>query len=325
MHLSGDSRREQQPRIAFLFPGQGSQFPTMGQTLYQHHATVRQMIDRASDLTGLDLRAAMFSTDGAALRDTAVAQVSIFALSTAIATTLIEMGIRPWAVAGHSLGEYSALAVAGCLSWDAALRLVHERGKAMSRASSATAGTMAAITGLSLDEVEALCASLSERGCVVVANQNAPTQIVVSGEVALVNEVAATAETAGAGIYPLEVAGAFHSPLMAAAEKEYARFVTEVPLHKPSILMVSSITGRIMPEPEEYRELLKRQITLPVRWVSTVETLVKTGADLFVEVGPGRVLTGLVRKIHRSARIMTVGEQSELDEFMRLVRQTVTA
>ncbi|MFO7171638.1 MAG: ACP S-malonyltransferase [Bacillota bacterium] len=305
-----------------MFPGQGSQFPGMGSELCRHLPYVRRRLEQASAVTGLDLIHLVCRADGETLARPDVAQVAVYALSTAVAEYLMEQGLRPWAVVGHSLGEYSALVVAGCLDWERGLRLVWLRGQAMAEAAAACPGTMAAVMGLSDRVVADLCRqAAATHGCVVVANYNSPVQVVISGAVAAVEAVSTLARQAGAlSVRFLAVGGAYHSPLMAPAQARLAPHLDRTPLGKPQVLLASSTTGDVVVDPEVYRQNLLEQITRPVLWRHAVGTLLALGATEFVEVGPGRVLCGLVRQIAPGARTATAGDMAGCQ---RLIRQAV--
>lgn len=254
------------------------------------------MVDRASEVTGLDLPRLMVEGCEQELADPAVAQVSVYTLSVATASLLSDAGCEPWAVAGHSLGEYGALVVAGCLDWEIALRFVARRGRCMARAGREKPGAMAAILGLPPETVEKLCDRTADGEEVGLANHNAPTQVVVAGSTDAVGHLMEAACEAGAtDAKLLPVAGAFHSPLMADAEEELADAVDELPLHPPRRIFVSSATGKAVTDVESYRKTLRCQITKPVLWRKTMATLAAAGATRFVEVGPGKVLRGLTK------------------------------
>lgn len=278
----------------------------MGRELSRCGEQARALIDRSEELSGVPVGELMTHADAATLADPEAAQLTIFVWSSVLAAELATAGFRPVAVAGHSLGEYTALVAAGCLSWESALALVARRGRAMADAARRQPGAMAAIVGLSTDQITELCQKRADgangAGVVVLANLNAPRQAVISGTSAQVDEVADAARSAGAlRVKRLPVGGAYHSPLMAEAERELAPLVAAADLRPPRVPFVSSVTGSVVDDIERYRQLLGTQITHPVRWSDTVETLGRTGAGMFVEVGPGRVLTGLGRNMLRTA------------------------
>ena len=299
---------EQKEKIAlerrvFLFPGQGSQYPRMGLDLYGSSPIFRSFVDRAGEITGMDLPRIVCAAQAYELTDPEIAQTTIFTLSTATAYLLSSRGFEPWAVAGHSLGEYSALVAAGCLEWETALRVVSHRGRAMARARDAEPGSMAVVLGLASGTVEELCRRTEANGRLVLANYNAPNQAVVSGETALVDELLGEAREAGASdAVRLKVEGAAHSPLVAGAEEELDAVVAALPLRPPQRVFVSSASGEPVEDMEQYRDVLRSQITRPVLWRATMARLAEAGATRFVDVGPGHTMRGLARSNgHRRA------------------------
>jgi [acyl-carrier-protein] S-malonyltransferase len=288
-------------KAVLVFPGQGSQRPGMGRELARCGSEARQLIDRAELQSGVPVGELMTRADAATLADPEAAQLTVFVWSSVLAAELATAGVRPVAVAGHSLGEYPALVEAGCLSWESALAIVARRGRVMADAARRRPGAMAAVVGLSAVQVTELCRQHSVAdGIVVLANLNAPRQAVVSGTTGHVDEVVEAARRAGAlRVKRLPVGGAYHSPLMAPAERALAPLIAAVELRPPRVPFVSSMTGTAVEDIESYRQLLSAQITRPVRWSDTVDTLGRTGAGIFVEVGPGRVLSGLGRNMLR--------------------------
>lgn len=303
----------------WLFPGQGSQAPGMGQDLFEGVPLIRTMVDQASALTGLNLPELMFRGEPEALARTDVAQVAVFTLSTAIAAWLKQEGFLPGAVAGHSLGEFSALVVGGYLSWEEGLHLVMERGKVMAAAGAALPGTMAAITGIAPAQLEQLCAGVQETGTVVVANYNSGSQMVVSGSVEAVDRLVAEALLAGAMATRLVVGGAFHSPLMGPAQAAFEPYLTRATFHLGSIPMVSSVTGGFIRHLGGYQAELKHQISRPVQWSDAVQTLLGEGFHQYAELGSGRVLTGLVRQADRTAVCCNLRDLEALAAFVSTV------
>jgi [acyl-carrier-protein] S-malonyltransferase len=279
---------------ALLFPGQGTPYPGMGADLYEASDVVRGCIDGCSRATGVDLPGAMFEPEGCALEDPGLAQLAVFSLSVSLAAHLESAGIRPVAVAGHSLGEYGALVTAGCLRMEEAVELVRLRGRAMARACRWRPGAMAAVIGLPASEVEELCELARRAGTVVVASYNSARQTVVSGEEAPLHLGAEHAEERGAAAVPLPVPGAFHSPLMSQAEEELAPALASASLGPGRCTLVSSVTGQAVASAEEYRPLLAGQITRPVRWTDTVSNLQALGVRAFIETGPGTILADLL-------------------------------
>jgi len=283
--------------IAFVFPGQGSQHPGMVRTLHRCSPSTRTLVDRAERATGVALTELMTSGDADALADPRIAQLAVFVTSTALLEELRLRGWRPAVVAGHSLGEYSALAAAGVVDWDDALRLVDARGTAMAAAAATRPGAMAAVAGLDITRLEGLCRLASHYGeHVSIANINSGSQLVISGSEIAVTRVIDAARVAGAlRACRLPVGGAYHSPLMQPAADLLRGELREIDMRRPMIPFVSSATGDLVDDPEEHRKVLMEQVLLPVEWKRTVERLVALGVEHVAEVGPGHVLTGLCR------------------------------
>ncbi len=279
---------------AYIFPGQGSQFPGMGKALYERSAEAREMMDRANEILGFPITDIMFGEDAEALKATRVTQPAIFIHSVVLALC---SGLEaPAMVAGHSLGEFSALAAAGAMDFEDALRLVAVRASAMQKCCEQVPGTMAAVIKLPTETVEEICASCA--GLVIPANYNSEGQIVISGEAEAVAEACAKMKEAGAKrALPLAVSGAFHSPLMEPARLELAEAIEKTPFRAPACPVYQNVTALPSTDPEVIKDNLLRQLTSPVRWTQTVLNMVADGADSFLEIGPGTVLQGLVKRI----------------------------
>ena len=279
---------------AYIFPGQGSQFPGMGKALYERSAEARERMDRANEILGFPITDIMFGEDAEALKATRVTQPAIFIHSVVLALC---SGLEtPSMVAGHSLGEFSALAAAGAMDFEDALKLVAVRASAMQKCCEQVPGTMAAIIKLPTETIEEICASCS--GIVVPANYNCDGQVVISGEAEAVAEACAKMKEAGAKrALPLAVSGAFHSPLMEPARLELAEAIDKTPFRVPACPMYQNVTALPATDPAIIKENLLRQLTSPVRWTQTVQNMVADGADYFLEIGPGTVLQGLVGRI----------------------------
>ena len=278
---------------AYVFPGQGSQFTGMGHELYVRDPEVRDLFDAADSLLGFGLREIMFEGTAEDLKATRVTQPALFLHSVAAARYY---AIRPDMVAGHSLGEFSALVAAGALSFEDGLKLVAARAQAMQRCCEATPGAMAAILGAPAELVEEVCAATS--GTVVPANYNNDGQLVISGEVAAVQAACATLKERGVKrALLLPVGGAFHSPLMEPARQELAEAISVAEFHAPVCPIYQNVDALPHTDPDEIRRNLLMQLTSPVRWTQTVKNMVADGASSFTEVGAGTVLQGLVKKI----------------------------
>lgn len=278
----------------YMFPGQGSQFPGMAKELYETNATAREMFDRANEILGFNITEIMFNGTAEELKQTKVTQPAIFLHSVILAKCSPDF--KPDMVAGHSLGEFSALTAAGALDFEDGLRLVSIRAHAMQKACEAAPGTMAAILALPTDKVEAICAETE--GVVVPANYNCEGQIVISGSVEAVTEASEKMKAAGAKrALILPVGGAFHSPLMQPAADELAAGIESVKFNEPICPIYQNVTALPTTDPAEIKKNLLAQLTAPVKWTQTVVNMVANGATEFTESGPGKVLQGLVAKI----------------------------
>jgi [acyl-carrier-protein] S-malonyltransferase len=284
--------------LAFLFPGQGSQFVGMGADLAEVYPPAAETLAQADEILGFGLSALMREGPAEALTATEVAQPALLAHSVALSRLLGGAGVAPAMVAGHSLGEYSALVAAEALDFGAALRLVRERGLAMAEAGAEAGGTMSAILGLEDAAVEQVVAEAAQVGTVVVANYNSPGQVVISGEADAVRRAEELARAAGArGAIPLKVSGAFHSPLIAPAAERLRAALERAPLQDAAVPVVSNLDAAPRRGAEEIRAALMGQITSSVRWTDSMRRMIAAGVDLFVEVGPGEILTKLMKRI----------------------------
>ena len=291
---------------AFVFPGQGAQFVGMGKDLYENNPVAKEMFDKANEILGFNITDLMFNGTDEDLRQTKVTQPAIFLHSVILAKTMGD-DFNPDMVAGHSLGEFSALVAAGALSFEDGLRLASARAQAMQKACEKTPSTMAAVLALPDAKVEELCASVTE-GVVVPANYNCPGQIVISGSIEGVDAACAKMLEAGAKrALKLKVGGAFHSPLMEPARAELADAIAHTDFHAPKCPVYQNVNAEPQTDPETIKKNLIAQLTAPVRWTQTIQNMIAAGADTFVEVGPGAVLQGLVKKI--SSEVATSGIQ----------------
>ncbi|MCX7761700.1 MAG: ACP S-malonyltransferase [Candidatus Kryptonium sp.] len=289
-------------KIAFVFPGQASQYVGMGKDLYENSSIAKEIFDKAEEILGFELKRICFEGPEEDLKQTKVTQPAIFVHSYIVSTLLGEK-IKADMAAGHSLGEYSALVYAGVLSFEDALKIVKLRGELMQRAGEKNPGTMAAIIGLDEEKVKQVCEEVKD-GIVQPANFNTPEQIVISGEVNAVKKAMQLAKEAGAKIVKeLVVSGAFHSPLMESAKDELKNALDEVKFNKPSIPVYFNVTAKPTFDLNEIKDLLYRQITSPVLWTQIVMNMVSDGAVKFYEIGPGKVLQGLIKKIAPTAEV----------------------
>ncbi len=284
---------------AFVFPGQGAQFPGMGKDLYDKWEAAKALFQKADEVLGYSITQVMFEGTEEELRQTKVTQPAVFLHSVAAALCLRGQGVSPRMVAGHSLGEFSALVAAGALDFEEGLKLVYARAMGMQEACERQPSTMAAVLGLDDKVVEEICAAVAAEGHVcVAANYNCPGQIVISGAVEGVNEACGRMKAAGARrALPLKVGGAFHSPLMMPAKIKLEEAINKAVFHTPSCPVYQNVDAMPHTSPEEIKQNLVAQLTSPVRWTQSVKNMVADGADRFIECGPGAVLQGLVRKI----------------------------
>ena len=280
---------------AYVFPGQGSQFPGMAKDLYESNPTAKEMLEKANEILGFRITDIMFNGTPEELKATKVTQPAVFLHSTVLAKCY--EGFKPDMVAGHSLGEFSALAAAGAMDFEDALRLVSIRAMAMQKACEIKPSTMAAIIALPTETVENLCKECTS-GIVVPANYNCDGQIVISGEVDAINEACEKMKAAGAKrALVLQVSGAFHSPLMEPAREELAKAIETTAFKTPVCPVYQNVTALPSTDPETIKKNLLAQLTSPVKWTQTVKNMGADGAGYFMEIGPGTVLQGLVKKI----------------------------
>lgn len=279
---------------AYVFPGQGSQFPGMAKEVYEKSLKAKDMFEKANEILGFRITDIMFDGTPDALKATKVTQPAIFLHSTILAACMPDAD--PSMVAGHSLGEFSALAAAHAIDFEQALRLVAIRAQAMQKCCETVSGSMAAIIGLTNEQVEAICKSCS--GLVIPANYNCDGQVVISGEKDSVAEACDKAKAEGAKrALPLAVSGAFHSPLMEPARVELAEAIKATEIHSPICPIYQNVTGQPTQDPIVIKDNLLLQLTSPVRWTQSVKNMLADGADYFLEIGPGKVLQGLVKRI----------------------------
>ncbi|KFF06751.1 ACP S-malonyltransferase [Flavobacterium reichenbachii] len=284
---------------AYVFPGQGAQFTGMGKDLYESSALAKELFEKANEILGFRITDIMFEGTAEELKETKVTQPAVFLHSVILAKTLGE-DFKPEMVAGHSLGEFSALVANGTLSFEDGLKLVSQRALAMQKACEITPSTMAAVLGLADNVVEEVCASID--GIVVAANYNCPGQLVISGETTAVEKACEAMKAAGAKrALILPVGGAFHSPMMEPAREELAAAIEATTFSNPICPVYQNVTANAVSDANEIKKNLIIQLTAPVKWTQSVQQMIADGATLFTEVGPGKVLAGLINKIDKEA------------------------
>lgn len=302
---------------AYIFPGQASQFVGMGRDLYENEPIAKAFYDRAASKLEFDLLKVCFEGPEEELKQTRITQPAIFVHSVATSQVISPRGLGMVSCAGHSLGEYSALVACGALSFDDALDLVTLRGQLMQNAGDERPGTMAAIIGLEAEQVIELCEEAStEDSVVVAANLNAPGQIAISGDVAAVERAMTLAKEKGAKrALPLNVSGAFHSPLMAPAADKLAEKLRDISIRPPSVPIYQNVSAKSTTDPDEIRQGLIDQLTMPVRWIETIRNMQEDGEVHYVEVGPGAVLQGLMKRISPGSKASGVGTAEQVAQY----------
>ena len=286
---------------AFVFPGQGSQFVAMGKDLYETSALAKELFDKADEILGFKITDVMFAGTDEQLKETKVTQPAVF-LHSVISALCLGDNFKPAMVAGHSLGEFSALVASGALSFEDGLRLVAARANAMQKACEANPGTMAAIIGVDDEKVEEICAEVSKDGKLVIpANYNCPGQLVISGDIEAINEACEKLKEAGAKrALPLKVGGAFHSPLMQPAKDELQAAIVQTTFSTPKCPVYQNVDAKPYTDAAEIKANLIAQLTSPVRWTKSVQNMIADGADDFTECGPGKALQGMIGRIDKA-------------------------
>lgn len=300
---------------AFLFPGQGSQYVGMAKDLYDNSVEAVEMIKTADDALGVNLSYIMFNGSEEQLKQTEYTQPAIF-LHSVVLSSLIRT-LQPKAAAGHSLGEYSALVSANAIQFYDAIKLVRARGKAMQQAGIDNPGTLAAIVGLESAKVEEFCKEASSEGVVQCANFNSPGQIVISGSLTGVKKAMELCKSGGAKIVKeLVVSGAFHSPLMQSAKDSLLKDLNETPFYDSRFPVYANVTAKPVIKKDEIKNLLYEQVTSPVRWEETIVNMIADGFDEFYEIGPGKVLQGLVKRINPDVKIFGIDKFKDVEEYL---------
>ncbi len=306
--------------IAVVFPGQGSQKPGMGADFFETPAAA-EIVEEIEEATGFDVRMLCLELDEEVLRQTENAQMALFACGLMAKACL---PIRAQVLAGHSIGEYAALTAAGAISVGDGARLVQKRGELMATSGADRPGGMAAVLGLERAEIEKVCATVTD-GVVVVANDNCPGQLVISGDLAAVQAAAPLLTEAGAKrVIPLNVSGAFHSPLMEDSAKEMRKALDQVEFRRSQIRVVSNVTSESNDDPAKWPQLLEDQLRSPVRWTESIQNMIAAGVTTFIECGGGEVLSGLIRRINRDVKTLSVGDSASLEKTISELAATST-
>lgn len=301
--------------FALVCPGQGSQFVGMGKDLYNDFTACKEIFDKANDILGYDLKSICFNGPEELLKQTENTQPALFVHSLAVFELIKDLPIS--GVAGHSLGEYSALTAAGVFTFETGLKLVRLRGRLMQESGTRNPGTMAAIVGLSIEKLTEICQNLSDFGVVQLANFNSPGQIVISGDIPAVRKAIEVAKKSGAKLAKeLVVSGAFHSPLMNYAYEKIAVELANVKMFEPKYPVYSNVTGDRFQNVEQIRNLLIEQIVKPVKWQQIVEKMIEDDIKTFIEIGAGKVLTGLIKRINPNVDVLNLGTSDELKQFL---------
>lgn len=309
-------------KIAFVFPGQGSQVVGMGQEIAQQNKQAEQIFKNADEKLGYSLSSIIFNGPIEQLTLTTNAQPALLTTSIALLQPLLEAGVKPDYTAGHSLGEYTALVAGGAMSFEDAVYAVHMRGKYMEEAVPDGEGTMAAVLGMERSLLHEICEQITEEGDPVqLANINCPGQIVISGTVSGVEKASIEAKEQGAKrVLPLQVSGPFHSSLMRPAAEKFRAILDEVTIHHADIPVIANVTASPLSKRSDFPEKLIEQLYSPVLWEDSIEKLIELGVDTFVEIGPGRVLSGLIRKVNRRLRTLSVQDMESCQATIEVLK-----
>ncbi len=309
-------------KTAFVFPGQGSQYVGMGKAFIESLPKAREILKTGAEVTGIPLEKLITEGPMGELTKTANLQPCLTAMDIICGSAAMEKGLKPDAVAGHSLGEYPALWACGALSLEDTFRLVHLRGRLMEQAGGTGSGAMAAVIGLARDRLEGLIKPLKADGIISLANHNSPEQIVITGEKPLIDRACALVKEEGGRAIPLKVTGAYHSPLMKEPSEEFARALDQADFRRPDVPMFSNVSARAETDPDRIRSLMKDQMCNPVRWYEIISALSQTGVENFVELGPKKVLTNLIKKsVDRPVKTYQVEDPEGLELCVREIKK----
>ncbi len=304
-------------KIAFLFPGQGSQYTGMGRDLYEHHPEVRALFEEASEITAMNMTDLCFNGPDEVLKRTENAQPAVALVNAACLSVLKQEGITPHALAGHSLGEYTAFYAAGAMAFRTMMDLVRKRALFMQEAAEKNPGTMVAVIGLEAEKVTAICKQALAAGYVAPANFNSPLQTILTGEANGIEKAVELLTKAGARmVIPLKVSGAWHSKFMVAAGGRMRAALAAADINRAELPVVANATAGLVSAPEEIREALERQVSAPVLWSASMRRLLDDGFTTFIEVGPGKVLKGLMREIAKNAMVYNVEATGTLSKLL---------
>lgn len=304
-------------KVVFMFPGQGAQYVGMGKEFYDSFACSKEIFDRADEVLDIDIKKLCFE-ENEDINVTEFTQAAMVTASVAILKQLEEMGIKPDITAGLSLGEYCALVASGVMSFEDAVKVVRQRGILMQDTVPAGEGAMSAVLGMKKEQIEAVLPDVE--GIVTIANYNCPSQIVISGEANAVAKAGEALKEAGAKrVLPLKVSGPFHSPMLEPAGKKLLEVLAQVQVNDPVVPYVSNTTADFITSKDEVKDLLGRQVYSSVRWEQSIEKMIADGADTFIEIGPGRTLSGFMRKIDRSVKTINIEKVADLEKVKEIL------
>lgn len=306
--------------LAFIFPGQGSQKPGMGKDLYEEYSVSKKIFDSADSILGFPLTKIVFEGTEEELKKTNITQVAVLTTEIAILEILKEKGIVHSVCAGHSLGEYAALIASGSISFELALPLVQKRALFMEEAGLKVPSGMLAVIGLEKEKIEEICKNISSEGIIDIANFNCPGQIVLSGELKMLDKANEFAKKAGAKIcIPLQVSGAFHSRLMDSASLKLQEEIKNTEIKSPQVPFIANFTGDYIKNPEEIRQSLIKQVNSPVRWMDTMQRILDRDVDGILEVGPGNVLSGLWHRFDKTKKVLNVENAKSVEDLKEML------